>query len=378
MTTAEFIRRSKELHGDKYKYDRSEYVDQHTKVTIYCCVCQRDFEQMPQKHYAKGEGCWRCGVAKRSKSQTYSYEQFVEIARAKHGHRYDYDRTTYTKAKDKLTIRCRACKDVFEQQGNAHLQGTGCPRCSVKIAHAKQSYGGDGFVVRARLIHGDKFEYLGCTDPNWTQKSTVTWRCRDCQWMNDQLVLNHLAGKGCARCSKKEKHTTESFILKSQAIHGKDKYDYSEVIYTTNQAPVWITCVACHTRWKTRPDNHMDGKGCPRCAFKKFVSKGETEWLDSLEIDPKARNTWIDINGRKLNVDAVVGNKIYEFDGDYYHGNPKKFARDRINHRCGVTMGELYDRTMERHGWIRDAGYELVSIWESDWKRQNRKSRAVE
>lgn len=189
---------------------------------------------------------------------------------------------------------------------------------------------------------------------------------------NEQLVLNHLAGKGCAQCSGKLKHTNETFVAKAEKIHGRGKYDYSEVVYMTNRVPVWITCIACNTRWSIRPYNHMNGKGCPRCAFKKFVSKGETEWLDSLDIDPKHRNTWININGRKLNVDALVGNKIYEFDGDYYHGNPQKFDSERINHRCGVTMGELYHRTLERHLWMRNAGYELITIWESDWSRVKR------
>ncbi len=205
MNTVEFVRRSVEVHGDKYDYAESVYVNQRTKVKIFCRACQKHFEQKPQKHYARGEGCWECGVAKRTVAQTFTYERFVEKARAKHGKRFDYDQTTYTRAKDKLTIRCRTCSDAFEQQGNAHLQGTGCPRCSVKIAHAKQSYGGEGFVVRARQVHGDKFEYLGCTDRNWTQRSTVTWRCRDCGLMRDQLVLNHLAGKGCVRCSGVER-----------------------------------------------------------------------------------------------------------------------------------------------------------------------------
>ena len=205
MNTQEFIRRSKELHGDKYNYNESVYVNQQTKVKIYCCAHQKYFEQKPQKHYAHGEGCWDCGVSKRAKAQTFTFDEFVEKARVKHGKRFDYDKTTYTRAKDKLTIRCCTCNNIFEQHGNSHLLGTGCPRCSVKIAHAKQSYGGDGFIERARQVHGEKFAYLGCTDKNWNQKSTVTWQCRNCHWVNDQLVLNHLAGKGCARCSRQER-----------------------------------------------------------------------------------------------------------------------------------------------------------------------------
>jgi phage FluMu protein Com len=205
MDTIEFIRRAQELHGDKYDYSESVYVGQRTKVKIFCRACQNIFEQFPSKHYAQGEGCWRCGVIKRTKARTLTFEQFVIAAKEKHGNVYEYDSTTYTKAKDKLTIRCRGCMNVFEQQGNAHLRGSGCPRCSAVRGHTKQSCGGEGFIERARLIHGDKFEYLGCTDRNWTQKSTVTWRCKDCGLIKDQLIVNHLARNPCHKCNPKSK-----------------------------------------------------------------------------------------------------------------------------------------------------------------------------
>lgn len=369
MTTEEFVRRSKELHGDKYDYADSVYVGQRVKVKIFCKTCQKHFEQFPQKHYAFGEGCWGCGVAKRADSHALSFDEFVEAAIQKHGKRYEYDRSTFTRSKNKLTIRCRECNDSFQQQGNAHLQGSGCPRCSVERAHAKQSYGYEGFLERAHLVHGLKFQYFECTDPNWTQKSTVTWQCRDCGMIGEQLVLNHLAGKGCAQCSGKMKHTLETFVAKAEKVHGKGKYDYSEVSFEKTRDRVWVTCNHCKLRWSTMVNNHLFGKGCPACAAKKFVSKGETEWLDSLGIPAECRNKWLVINGKKFNVDALVGDTVYEFDGDYYHGNPKKFARDKVNHKCGVTMGELHDRTLERRKEVEDAGYKVVVMWESEWKR---------
>ena len=202
MTTEEFIRRSREVHGDRYGYEQSSYVDQQTKIRIFCRSCQKYYEQIPQKHYAKGEGCWECGVKKRSRTQSKTFDEFLIDARKKHGHRYEYDGSTYESDKKKLKIACRACGNIFEQRANSHLRGSGCPRCAVIRVHAKQSYGGAGFLERARKIHGDKFEYLGCDSRNWSQRSTVTWRCRDCGLMKDQLVMNHLAGRGCVKCSR--------------------------------------------------------------------------------------------------------------------------------------------------------------------------------
>jgi hypothetical protein len=61
-------------------------------------------------------------------------------------------------------------------------------------------------------------------------------------------------------------------------------------------------------------------------------------------------------------------NTIYEFYGDYWHGNPKSFDQDTTHHLRKVPLGQLYSATMEREKLIKEAGYNLVSIWEKDWK----------
>ena len=59
-------------------------------------------------------------------------------------------------------------------------------------------------------------------------------------------------------------------------------------------------------------------------------------------------------------------NTVYEFHGDYWHGNPKRFDPNDINKTNGKTYGELYTKTMERDQKIRDLGYNLIVKWESD------------
>lgn len=61
-------------------------------------------------------------------------------------------------------------------------------------------------------------------------------------------------------------------------------------------------------------------------------------------------------------------NTIYEFYGDYWHGNPTVFEPDGVNALAHKTFGALYQATLARETLIKEAGYNLVSIWESDWK----------
>jgi hypothetical protein len=65
-------------------------------------------------------------------------------------------------------------------------------------------------------------------------------------------------------------------------------------------------------------------------------------------------------------------NTIYEFHGDFYHGNPNRYGPDFLNTKLNKTMGELYQATTERENKIRALGYNLVVLWESDFIKQQR------
>lgn len=62
-------------------------------------------------------------------------------------------------------------------------------------------------------------------------------------------------------------------------------------------------------------------------------------------------------------------NTIFEFHGDFWHGNPKIYNKTKINTRIGVTFGELYDNTIQKANYIKDNGYNLIEVWENDWKK---------
>jgi hypothetical protein len=57
--TEEFVQRAKEVHGDKYNYDKVNYVNAKDKVIIICAK-HGDFDQAPDSHL-RGQGCPKCG-----------------------------------------------------------------------------------------------------------------------------------------------------------------------------------------------------------------------------------------------------------------------------------------------------------------------------
>jgi len=58
---------------------------------------------------------------------------------------------------------------------------------------------------------------------------------------------------------------------------------------------------------------------------------------------------------------------IYEFNGDFWHGNPDIFNSYDYNNVSKKQFGELYENTLKRERELIKKGYNVISIWENDF-----------
>lgn len=134
-TIAEFLLEAKTAHGDKYDYSKVEYTGswQHVKII---CKTHGVFEQLPTTHI-NGHGCKRCMTESTNinRYQKY-YPIFVNNSIAVHGNIYDYSKTFYKTAKDKVIITCKKHGD-FLQSPIGHISGRGCTKCGRDVVSSK-------------------------------------------------------------------------------------------------------------------------------------------------------------------------------------------------------------------------------------------------
>jgi len=124
----EYIKRAREVHGDKYDYSQTNYENRRTKIKIICPK-HGTFLQSPHLHL-RGQGCPKCRIDKLGKYQTYSQEVFIEKARDVHGDKYDYTKINYNGSWQKIEIICpEPGHGSFWQTPHGHLDGRGCPKC---------------------------------------------------------------------------------------------------------------------------------------------------------------------------------------------------------------------------------------------------------
>ena len=394
LTTDEFIRRAKDIHGNKYDYSKSVYVNAVTKVCIICPE-HGEFWQLPNNHL-KGCGCPKCSNNDRISSNEYinklkkqypyspygfesivyknnhtpiqlrcpihglfstlpssltkhltecpickkkrlsdaqskTTEQFIKEAKIAHGNKYNYSKTQYVNAKTKVCIICPKHGE-FWQYPNTHLNSKGCPKCSNERLwdNRKDKTTKDGFIQKAREIHGNKYDYSKIEYINTSTKVCIICPEHGEFW---QTPSAHLSGQGCPKCGKHHlsilfRDTIDEFVKKANIIHN-NRYDYSKVEYIRGNDKVCIICPEHGEFWQT-PNNHLQGHGCPKCAVGKNTSSEEneiSEYIEGLIDDNIILNSRDIISPNELDIYVPSRNVAFEYDGLYWHSD-KFVGRD--------------------------------------------------
>lgn len=73
----------------------------------------------------------------------------------------------------------------------------------------------------------------------------------------------------------------------------------------------------------------------------------------------------------RLDFTDLNNNKIIEYNGDQYHGNPKKYlAEDRPNpFRKELTAKDIWDKDNNKIELAKQNGFEVLVIWDSEYKK---------
>jgi uncharacterized C2H2 Zn-finger protein len=125
LTTPIVIQRCIEKHGDRYIYDKVNYINDDTEIEIGCVEEGHGyFMMLPRNHYKLGCHCPKC-----SKVYQRSTEEFVENAKKVHGEDYNYNNTVFVNCKTNVEIHCPK-HGIFTKNPSLHLNGSGCNKCN--------------------------------------------------------------------------------------------------------------------------------------------------------------------------------------------------------------------------------------------------------
>lgn len=294
-----------------------------------------------------------------------SHDDFLSRANSVHENKYNYPEI-YVRAHQLISIECKI-HGIFKQKAYSHLLGHGCKQCGILKGVEKQTKRASDFVDECNLKHGFYYDYSKVEYTSNKRKIKIV-----CPIHGDfeQLAQHHLRGSRCPKCApKKENKKLELFINQAKKKHD-GKYTYTK--YLGAHIQVEIICPH-HGTFLQTPNSHLRGRGCPKCQWSNS-SKLEKDWLDTLGIEEDKRNKQIVIDDKLYKFDAYCpeANIIYEFYGDFWHGNPDKYDSNEINKKINKTFGELYNQTIERETLLKQKGFGIITIWEKDFLKQTK------
>jgi hypothetical protein len=414
--TKDFIKKANHFHGldsdgnPKFIYSPAFNIrtpSQSEKVEIICAKHNEPCYIAPRHHlmWPTG-GCTTCrhALAMLKKIQK-SKEEWEKAILTTHlfpdgTPKYDYSEFLFTKRNERGKIICLTCKNKnikcdFYQAPTHHIdRKQKCGKCADIENAVNQSMPLDTFIQKCTLKHKNLYGYDKILKTYESGKSIILIYCKECEVYFPQNAGGHLSGSGCKQCGIKKvalskMSNTQDFIEKAKTIWEKGEllFDYSKTEYKSARVHLLVRCIPCNKEFPISPNNHLRGKGCPTCNHR--TSKGAREWLsyiqetmgiilqtfDSDEKEFKILPTNYDADG----YDPIT-KTIYEYHGDYWHGNPKVYEPNFVNSSTKTTMGDLYLKICKKRDICISFGYKWIEIWESDWnllKQEIKSSRAL-
>lgn len=107
-----------------------------------------------------------------------------------------------------------------------------------------------------------------------------------------------------------------------------------------------------------------------------FISKAEKEIQEKLESFGFFVETQFTLkleNNKSFIYDLKIGNKIIEYNGDFWHCNPKIYNKDFLNVRTKRTAYETWEKDKIKLQRLTKEGFDYLVIWENEYKENKQK-----
>ncbi len=326
-TTIQFIERSNIIHKNKFDYSKTIYTTTHSSVIISCPI-HGEFQQTALLHL-RGLGCSQCSSSTRKQTNLERHgvenpnqlKKFREKAKRTNLIRYGVEHPSQSEE-----VMNKQKQTNLERYGVEHFNNSEKTKQTnlERYGHENIAHG----VLREKVIQTNLDRY-GVENPSQQNMINILPLIEDVEWMTNQYVTH---------CKSATQIALELGIN--------------------------VTTIC----------NYLHTHQIPTTPMNKHSYKSD-RWIKSII---ESENIYIQHAGNigeysipnsPYHADGFCAetNTIYEFYGDYWHGNPNKYAPDFINQVKDMTMGEIYQKTIIRENKIKYLGYNLITMWESDY-----------
>ena len=157
----------------------------------------------------------------------------------------------------------------------------------------------------------------------------IWFRCKIDNFEWESTPHNVLTGRGCPKCSKKNRKTTQYFTDEIKEINPNIEI-LSE--YKSTHTKIKCRCLIDGNIWEAEPSKLLNGRGCPICGQNKRI-KCRTKTHDVFVDEIKQINPNITIVSQYLGTDKPIYAKC-NIDGYEWKTTPEKLLAGRGCKQC--------------------------------------------
>ena len=227
----------------------------------------------------------------------------------------------YVNAKTKILHKCKIDGYEWYALPNSIIHGHGCPKCAGKFKKTQDEYVQSVFEINQNIDVIGKYV---------NNKTSILHKCKVDGYEWYAKPYNILNGRGCPRCSKKEKYTQEEYIKKVSEININ-----IEVVgtYINAVTPILHKCKIDGFEWYAAPNSVLSGRGCPKCGGS--MKKTHEEYVSLVSFI----NSDIEVIGTYINDKTKILHKC-KIDGFEWFAAPNNILHGHGCPKCNKSRGE--------------------------------------
>jgi hypothetical protein len=272
ITLISFLSDCKKKHGDKYGYDKINFITRRDKITVKCPV--HEYVEINGYAHIDGRGCPKCVDLIPAVDKEVRGAAFIRNSKDKFHLKFDYTEVRYVNQSTPIILTCIDHQERYEIAPIKHLYSKygSCKVCRAELRSYKsilnrKPHNKDNktsFINKAKTVHGDIYNY---DNVHYVNSSTKVEVICDKHGPFHQVPNSHLRGSGCPVCAKeksaqKQLPTHQTYVNKvEKAFPGKFTFELTK--YRGTKKDVTITCKN-HGPFTRTAELHYQ-HDCPRC-----------------------------------------------------------------------------------------------------------------
>lgn len=339
LTTREFIKKARKVHGNRYDYSESNYSGIGKKLVVIC----RDhgpFRQTASDH-CSGCGCPACAGRK-----PITIQEMHNLAKLRGGTCLS---NKYVNSDTKLLWRCAHGHEWWSLPQSVK-RGDWCQKCYRLRAGESQRLTIEDMDAMAIKRGGT------CLTREYRNKDTnLLWRCvAGHEWRATPGSIRQ--GSWCRKCAGLALSTLDEMVRLAAERGGQ----CLSPVYTNGHTPLFWRCSAGH-QWRATPANVGQGHWCPYCSryLNERICRGVVETLFQKEF-PRKRPEWLKRpQGRKMELDGYCESLqlAFEYNGEQHYSEIKHF-----HGRGGKRLDQQQRDDLLKAKLCREYGVQLFTI----------------